>query len=288
MNRIIRTGITAILIIILIFSIIAISTVNAAASAQADKKSGIGHKERELISRLSVSDYDQTRYDRAMATLESLKQQAWSDIEASICQQSNGDIQPFTLDTVYLGTDRTFSNADRGDKGISNSGLAPLWIGCNYDYGSKKDTAATLIGPGGWGGGTAWSWVGKEFYVSGSGSRTANIYITGHYYGLLSAAAGGASDVTIRLVVKDQSNGQQMYTTIYQDHEFGWGWSEVNNNINQGININLQAGHSYIVYLELVTSATVAGAGEGGSDFGPDDGDYNGEGAWYSSITIDF
>jgi len=40
--------------------------------------------------------------------------------------------------------------------------------------------------------------------------------------------------------------------------------------------------------LEVTTDASVYAAGEAGSDFGRFDGDYSGEGVWYTSITIDF
>jgi len=193
-----------------------------------------------------------------------------------------------TVDTVYLGTDRTFTTADYWNTGTSSWGLAPMFYGASTDPGARKDRAATVVGPGGYGGAGAWSQIGKTWLVSGTGSRSANIRMSGYMYGLTSAFAGGTGNTVINLVVKDLSTGTTYSTNIYSQGASGAGWCVVNQNFNSGVNVNLQAGHAYAAYLELQTSAAVYGAGEGGSDFGPQDGDDDGEGTYYNNIIVDF
>ncbi len=190
--------------------------------------------------------------------------------------------------TVYLGTDTTFYDASHGDSGTSSTGACPFFYGSDYYITANKAEAATVLGPGGYCSKGAWAWIGKSFYVSGSGSQTANIIQRGHIWGLTSAAAGGSSHAEIKFVVKDLTTGAEYSTTIYSKSEGGVGWTEVNRDYTKGITVNLQAGHTYIAYLLVETSGAIYGIGEAGSDFGRQDGDYVGEGAWYYSITIDF
>ncbi len=100
----------------------------------------------------------------------------------------------------------------------------------------------------------------------------------GHIYGLTSAVAGGNSNVEIDLVVYDTTTDAKYSTTIYQKSEGGIGWTGVDKDFSNGISVNLQGGHVYIVYIEVITSGAVYGAGEAGSDFGRFDGDYLGGG----------
>jgi len=112
----------------------------------------------------------------------------------------------------------------------------------------------------------------------------------GHLYGLTTAVAGGSSNSNVDLVVKDMTTGTEYTTNVYSQSAGGVGLFEVDEDFNSGITVDLQAEQDYVVYLELQTSASVYGVGEARSDFGPQDPDivYDGEGAWYSSVTIDF
>lgn len=123
--------------------------------------------------------------------------------------------------------------------------------------------------------------------MSGSGSQTANIRMNGHMYGL-TTAVGGSSNSKIDLVVKDLDTGTKYATNIYSQSAGGTQWFEVNEDFNNGVAVNLQAGHDYITYLEVQTSAAIYGTGEASADFGPQDGDYGGEGVNYFCIEVDF
>lgn len=145
----------------------------------------------------------------------------------------------------------------------------------------------SVVGPGGWGGAGAWAWVGKQFYVSGSGSRSANIYMIGHMWGLTSAAGAGSAVSKITLVVLDKNTGTKYTTIVYHKSAGALGWFEVNQDFNHGISVTLMAGRTYVTYILVETQAAVYTVGEAGADFGPQDGDGAGHVKYYS-ITIDF
>ncbi|WP_290596517.1 MULTISPECIES: hypothetical protein [unclassified Archaeoglobus] len=229
-------------------------------------------KEKHLISAVDSSRVIKSSKE-VEKLLEIVHEMAKSGIEESVKAFSNSFT---TKSTVYLGVDETFYDSNCGDKGASRWGAAPAWYGSEYYFSQNKIEVATLLGPGGYGGASAWGWIGKSFYVSGSGMKPANIIMRGHIYGLTSAFAGGNSNVNVNLVVYDATTGTKYSTTIYQHSEGGVGWTGVDDDFNNGISVNLQAGHTYIVYVEVITSAAVYGAGEAGSDFGRFDGDYLG------------
>lgn len=268
-----------------------------AVSAQEQVVSNIDSKEKEIKKELSMDKDSKKNFEESEKIRKHLNKIVKKDIEKSFQEQtkeiqahqkSGQDVQILTYTSVPLGTDVTFYTADTGNKGKSSWGLAPWWYGSDYYLTSGKSEASSLVGPGGYGGVSAWSWVGKQFYVSGSGSQAANIRMAGHMWGLTSAAAGGSSSVEINLILWDASTGTEYSTPIYRKSEGGLGWTEVNSNFNNGVAVTLQGGHYYTALLEVITDASVYGAGEAGSDFGRFDGDYSGEGVWYNSITIDF
>jgi hypothetical protein len=241
--------------------------------------------EEDMVSQVSA----QTDYSKNLEQAEQIRAIIEKDMRKSMDMATDKIGRSIlTYDTVYLGTDRTFTTADYWNTGTSSWGVAPMWYGANAYQNTKRDEAASSVGPGGYGGAGAWAQIGKTWTVSGSGSRSANIRMSGYMYGLTSAFAGGTGNSVINLVVKDLTTGTTYSTNIYNQGAGGAGWYEVNQNFNNGVNVNLQAGHSYAAYLELQTSAAVYGAGMGGSDFGPYDGDYAGEGTYYNSIIVDF
>lgn len=257
-------------------------------SAQEQTTPKIDKKEKEITTKLdSNTKGSQEDLQKAEKIREEINLASRKAIESSL-KNATKDTHILVWDTVNLGTDKTFYTADTGNKGSYTWGLAPWWYGSDYYLSSNKAEASSLVGPGGYGGVGAWSWVGKQFYVSGAGSQAANVRANGHIWGLTTAAGSAVSNVQINLVLWDATTGTRYSTNIYSKSESGLGWTEVNSDFNSGIGVTLQAGHYYIAYLELITDAAVYGYGEAGSDFGRFDGDYSGEGAWYYSITVDF
>ena len=214
--------------------------------------------------------------------------EAQNEKEITVSVDKYAGEQLLTSSTVTLGTDATFTSADSGDSGTSSWGAAPNFKGSDYSASSKKARETAVTGPAGYGGCGAWAWVGKSFTVLGSGSQSANIRMSGHIYGLTSAAAGGSSSSNVDLVLKDLTTGTSYSISIYSKSCGGLGWETVDQNYNKGLSITLQSGHDYIAYLKISGSSSTYGAGEAGSDFGPWDLDDDGECVTYSSIVINF
>jgi hypothetical protein len=245
--------------------------------------------EKNLINNISSSQslINPENVKKAEELRDKIRAKSLQEISDSVNESINTK-QLQTLSTVTLGRDATFTNADCGNSGTSYSGITPNCKGADYSKSYRRARESILIGCPGYSQGSAWAWVGKSFSVSGSGSRSANIRMAGHIYGLTSAAAGGASSTNIDLIVKDTTTGTSYSTTIYSKSCGGVGWYECNQNFNKGVSVTLQAGHSYKVYMRIDGSTSAYAVAEAGSDFGPFDGDDEGECVKYSSIVVDF
>lgn len=165
----------------------------------------IDTREKEISSQLSNRSY----FSNDTEIAENIRIQIEEDMEKEITSsvekalQEERSLISLTSNSVYLSTDKTFYNSNNGDNGESTWGVAPRFYGSDYISSSNKARAASLVGPGGYGGAEAWSWIGTSFHVDGEGSQTANIRMAGYLYGLTSAAAGGSSSSTVHLVLKD-------------------------------------------------------------------------------------
>jgi|GEM_PF-1220138 len=263
----------------------AVSAIDNRLDTKENNTDNIHCAEKDIISKLSSNQSSSENLKKAEELRDKIKAQNEQEISDSVNKSTSKQL--LTLSTVTLGTDATFTSADSGDSGTSLWGVAPCSKGSDYSTSSKRAREAVLTGPGGYGGGGAWAWVGKSFSVSGSDSRSANIRMSGHLYGLTSAAAGGSSSSDVVLVLRDSTTGTSYSTSIYSESCGGLGWETVDQYFNRGLSVTLQGGHSYIAYLKITGSASTYGIGEAGSDFGPWDGDDEGY-INYSSISIDF
>lgn len=191
------------------------------------------------------------------------------------------------LDTVYLGTNRSFSSAGWG---VYWSGYSPDYCESLVVLSGNNAYATTTFGPLGLGSAAANAWVGNQFTVAGSGSRVANISVAGSYIGdLFATAVGGSSaGVEIYLVVKDDTAGTSFSTQITSRSE-GFGISRIPlTSFNRGLSVLLQAGHDYSAYISIEASASLYGAGMAGSQWGtPSIGDYS-KYVKFTSISITF
>lgn len=251
--------------------------------------SDIYSAEKNVINQLPSSNNSSEDAIKAEALRDEIRVKNQQDISDSVNNSlSVRQLTATATSTVTLGTDATFTTADYGNSGTSTWGAVPSIKGADYVKSSKKAREAVVAGPGGAGGAGAWAWIGKQFTVSGSGSRAANIRMTGYLYGLTSAfETGGSATSEVYLRVKDTTTGTTYNSLVYSVSRSTLGYVIVDRSFNNGIGINLQAGHSYIAYLSVSGSAAVTGAGEAGSDFGPQDGDDEGY-VKYNSIVIDF
>lgn len=202
MKEKIRFAATAMMLLVLVGGVFAAS-VNA---NDTNNQAGIGEKEKEIISKIPDSEKDnKENAKKAEEARKEVEKEIKKQIEKALKKkfpgkensQGSAESGDFTIfastGTVYLGTDTTFYDASDGDKGTFSTGLCPSLYGSGYYLASEKSEAATLLGPGGYCSKGAWAWVGKSFYVSGSGSQTANVIQTGHIWGLTTAVGGDSS-----------------------------------------------------------------------------------------------
>ncbi|MBE0481339.1 MAG: hypothetical protein IBX68_10210 [Dehalococcoidia bacterium] len=188
---------------------------------------------------------------------------------------------------VHLGTDAIFYTADGGNADAGRWGATPGAWGADYYAGMRRAEAASLVGPGGWGGAWAWANVGKFFTVVGEGSRVADLRVIGDLNGYLSVLVAGSTSVTVKFVLYNYTTGTS-YETVILNQSLGLaGYSHWTHGFNQGIPVLLQAGHDYIAYIQVETASGVYGVGYACSDWGRQDGDY-GQYIQYSSISINF
>jgi hypothetical protein len=153
--------------------------------------------------------------------------------------------------------------------------------------GMKQDEAVSIVGSGSLGSAWAYAQVGKQFYVSGSGSQFANIRISGWINGYLLVISAGSTSVTIDFVVWDETTNTKYTTNILNQSRGLVGGDTWNEAFNKGIGMNLESGRNYTAYLQLRVSSGVWGVGASFSDWGDQDGD-SGQYAKYTDITVDF
>lgn len=223
---------------------------------------------------------------RVEREVKEAKQQSYMHAHSQLSTQDEFDPRF----QVYLGTNDTIYDAKNGDAGKYSSGWTPKAWGSSYDLSDDQAEAAIVTGPVGAGSGTAWAWIGREIYVNGSGSQTANIIGRGNITGLLTAGAAAACEGRVNLVVIDYATGGTRYDdVIFSKGDGGYESTSVDDYFNNGMSMVLEGGHGYMVSLELEAEVTLAGSGEGGSDFG--DGDYDGgdaQGVFFDNIEFRF
>lgn len=182
---------------------------------------------------------------------------------------SNKTIEIYTIGTyteVPKGTDKTFSTTDWGNCGKSATGMVAN-CDCNYYTSERKAEAASLAAPVI---SSVWSWadIGKKFKITGNGGQQADIITSGRMkfnYGVIGSAS---SEITIKSILWDATTG----TEKSSKEIFHWSSSALpyyNSKDESFIakqNIYLEAGHSYIQYLIVKTSASALGTGEGAAD----------------------
>jgi hypothetical protein len=196
--------------------------------------------------------------------------------------------QLLRLDTVNLGTDRTFYDAGWGVYWSETWGTIDDGNCYSTSYLEQNQDEANIMLMAGAGGAASIAWVGNQFTVSGSGSQQANISMSVDYVGYLDAYAvpGGSVGINIDLVIRDDTTETE-YSTEILDYSIGLGSNQWDVSINAGDSLVLQAGHQYTVYLALTASAGISGIGYIVNDWGRFDAD-TGQYANYSYINIDF
>lgn len=198
---------------------------------------------------------------------------------------------------VTLGYSTIISRSEFGRSGIAYSWGVPIGFwGADYILTENKGRAAAIIYPS-IGGVWPYAWVGVKVVVLGSGSQVATITINGRALGYIWYAAPyglANADAIASFVVEDVTAGTGQAKIIFDAYNAplpAWYWS-IDSTFSTSLTVNLVASHTYIIWLiiwlRLLTIAEVAGGGGSVADFGPQDGDYAGEGIWFTSINIQF
>lgn len=222
-----------------------------------------------------------------IAKAEELRLAAQAEMDKAI----NGSLSSMAimpaLSTVFLGTNQTFYSADWGNKDKGKSWFPNgIWDSDYYTGYACQDEAVTTLGPGA---GSAWAYaqVGTQFTVSGSGSQVATIRMSGWYDGYLLVALAGSTSVEMNLVIKDLTNSTTYTDPILNESRSLAGEADWNQGFVVGETVLLQAGHTYLTYLELKTSSAVWSNGLAFSDWGHEDGD-SGQYAQYYWFAVEF
>lgn len=174
--------------------------------------------------------------------------------------------------SVYLGHDTTL-DAKYGDSGTEDTGADATWLYSDFDDSNNEMEALSITG-GGYGTATAWTYLGRSFTVEDdSGSQWATISAKAYMNGEMNVAFDGTNYGKIELIVKDETDDEYHDEVMFEKGDY------INNDIDQyvndSLNINLEAGHTYGVQIKTTAEITVDGdAEEASTDFSrEDDGD---------------
>jgi len=165
--------------------------------------------------------------------------------------------------TVTLGTNTTLWGASSGAVYESDSESRT-----DAEYGTDSngwlDARCEFMYPGAAGDGYAWGWLGQYITVSGSGSRSCTITISGDYEGVLSGGydvINNNAGFDIKVQVYDVTSGFSLVKEKTVDSQNFYFLCLPNNfdgtiGSNNSMTCNLQAGHNYLVRVRLYTHAS--------------------------------
>jgi len=223
---------------------------------------------------------------RAEKDVKFLIDKAEKQMNDSMKKDTESDVSILTV-TIPIGQDTTVSNCEVGNKDGSRSGLSD-WA-ANYSTSGKwSDVSTWCVGVGD---SNAWSWVGPRVYISGSGSRTANIIFRGRYYGGIYGGYGGSSSGRIRVSVYDYTLDSEISGLPLWDQTASSGTRKVasSSSFSNAVQVTLQAGHTYAFrFGDAVASSqfSLPSPQLSNTDFWNDDA--GGDGLDATSVTVDF
>lgn len=226
---------------------------------------------------------------KAAQAVQNVRRDVDSQVEKSVnaaaekAFNDDSDVEAKEISPAYSAT---YYNMTQGDKGGSSSGISINVANSHYDLVSDEATSATVTGTIGVSGSvTRWAWVGVPF--TSNDSASVNVTADGEAQGLLSAAGSTSAHAQVQLRVKNQTNGTEFRDNIVNKSGGGYSWETISEDFNTGLSMDLTEGNDYLAYVYLETGVTAAGAGEAGSDFGPEDGDgADTQRLWINGISV--
>jgi len=198
----------------------------------------------------------------ALVSIEELK----FDTKRKVEEELNNQLAQNSLtrtSTVNLGTNAYFTDADYKYDWISRSGLVVNQGKSSVNLSMKSAEVYSYLRGGVYGSEAVGVYLGKKFTVVGSNSQSANISMLGIHGGSLASFVAGSStaDIDIELVVKNINNGVEWSTKILSASRSFGSWPYNLTTYNKGVQLNLQAGHSYYVYVKIIAGTAMSALG---------------------------
>ncbi|AAG20833.1 Vng6162h (plasmid) [Halobacterium salinarum NRC-1] len=117
---------------------------------------------------------------------------------------------------VPLGEDQSFGDMEIGDSWGNWSGDVVGNAGASTDLSADRAEASALAASG-LGEIDQYAWVGKPFQVTGNGSQTADVTISGDWQGRVLTTPSGSIEVIITAFVENQTTGAVWESQIHQN-----------------------------------------------------------------------
>lgn len=284
--------------VVLVSLIISPVTVTAANSDVAKSSVQLEKEINKLLSEYGIEDtgdVDKLSVEQQCRLAELLLQQA--KLEAKEQEQlpmvGENDVTVISINSDSKnGKDsyRTLgsSTLNYANWGYANSGKSWFPVGiwdADYYTSSKRDESTVLIGPAGFGSAWARSEVGVKFkFINAPSIFPVDFNMQGYYEGALTAFVGAQAGIEMNLVVKDTVTGSKTSQTIIDEDTGVFALKEYHENFSNSVTVMIRNDRIYIVYLEVISTASIGGLAEAGSDFGHHDLD-SGH-AMYNTITL--
>lgn len=191
---------------------------------------------------------------------------------------------------VPLGADQFFGDMETGDSWGNWSGDVIGNAGSGTDLNADRAEAAALA-VSGLGEIDQYAWVGIPFTVTGDGSQSADVTISGNWQGRVLTTPSGTIELTIKAFVENKTTGAVWESQIHQNSgSFIDGYVYNMPSYSETLTPELEAGNTYRAYAQIHAHASVSGLADASCDFGPGDGD-NGtpkQGLYVDDVEIEF
>jgi len=157
-----------------------------------------------------------------------------------------------------------------------------------YDADASEEYADVVSQSIGIGSASAWAYVAPSILVCGTqgDEEWADITFDGYVFGCMESAAGGDSNVKVKLYVRDLTAGSYVASTTYIDEDGGITPTFVDEDIDRTFSVKLKAGHTYEMRFYISSASSMYSPQTAISDFYSGGFDY--DGLDFYSVDIDF
>jgi hypothetical protein len=153
---------------------------------------------------------------------------------------STGDVSILSY-TIPIGTNQNMTAADQGNSSCTRYFFANCTV--SHDLTNRRNLVGMWANTGGNADGFAWT--GADFYVSGSGSRTAQLDFSGYSGYNFQTGLGSASYQVIIRIWDHTSQSWVASATPINDSKCCLGFGTTKKNWANSLQLTLQAGRWY-------------------------------------------